>query len=66
MGYPAQRHCRRPTTEQIPRLFSLTERQVLMRGVRTVRVFHPEPTELQHKVLDLLGAPQPRYQPPSI
>ena len=64
--YPEQRQCRRPTTEQILRLFSLTERHVLMRGDRNVQLFHPELTELQHKVLDLLGAPRQRYQPPSI
>jgi hypothetical protein len=43
-----------------------TERHVLMRGNRTVQLFHPELTELQHKVLDLLGVPRLRYQPPSI
>jgi transposase len=64
--YPEQRQCRRPTTEQLLRLFSLPKRHVLMRANRTVQVFHPELTELQRTVLELLGVPQPRYRPPSI
>ncbi len=64
--YPEQRQCRRPTTEQILRLFSLTERHVLTRADRTVQVFHPELTELQRTVLELLGVAQQSYQPPFI
>ena len=38
--YPEQRQCRRPTTEQILRLFSLAERHTLVRDGRIVQVFH--------------------------
>ena len=61
--YPEQRLCRRPTTEQILRLFSLAERHVLMRGEQTVQLFPPELTDLQRQVLDLLGVPRSSYQP---
>jgi len=64
--YPEQRQCRRPTTEQILRLFSLAQRHVLMRADHTVQLFHPELTELQRQVLDLLGVPRHSYRPPSI
>lgn len=53
--YPEQRRCRRPTTEQILRLFSLAERHTLTEAGRTLQVFNPELTELQHQVLALLG-----------
>ena len=53
--YPEQRHCRRPTTEQILRLFSLAERHTLVRDGRIVQVFHAELTHLQRQVLGLLG-----------
>jgi transposase len=62
--YPESRQCRRPTTEQILRLFSLAERHTLLRGDHTVQVFHPELTDLQREVLDLLGVPQHSYRPP--
>jgi hypothetical protein len=64
--YPEQRLCRRPTTEQILRLFSLAERHVLMRGEHTVQLFPPQLTELQRQVLDLLGVPRSSYQPAAI
>lgn len=64
--YPEQRQCRRPTTEQILRLFSLPERHTLQQGSHTVQVFHPQLSELQRQVLALLGVPQHSYQPPSI
>ncbi len=44
--YPEQRLCTRPTTEQILKLFSLTERHTLLRAARTVQVFYPELTGL--------------------
>ncbi len=55
--YPEERRCKRPTTEQVLRLFSHAERHVLFRRGRPVQVFHPELTELQKRVLDLLGVP---------
>jgi transposase len=53
--YPEQRQCRRPTTEQILRLFSLAERHTLVHDGHTFQVFYPELTELQRQVLGLLG-----------
>lgn len=61
--YPEQRPCRRPTTEQILRLFSLAERHTLLSENRAVQVFHPKLTELQRQVLSLLGIPQSAYRP---
>jgi hypothetical protein len=64
--YPEQRQCRRPTTEQILRLFSLAERHALMRGEYTVQLFPAQLTDLQRQVLDLLGVPPQSYQPASL
>src|SRR5450631_705758 len=61
--YPEQRLCKRPTTEQVLRLFSLAERHTLMSEGQIVRVFHPQLTPLQCQVLDLLGVRRGAYQP---
>jgi hypothetical protein len=61
--YPEQRRCRRPTTEQILRLFSLAERHTLLDDGRIVQRFHPNLTDLQRQVLGLLGVPLPPYRP---
>lgn len=53
--YPEQRQCARPTTEQVLRLFSLSERHKLMQGTTTVQVFDAQLTPLQNQVLNLLG-----------
>jgi transposase len=53
--YPERRPCRRPTTEQILRLFSIVERHALYRRGRLVQTFDPEITELQEQTLRLLG-----------
>ncbi|HEY1874377.1 MAG TPA: IS1634 family transposase [Steroidobacteraceae bacterium] len=55
--YPEQRLCKRPTTEQILRLFSFAERHTLMREGRLVQIFPAELTDLQSQVLELLGVP---------
>jgi transposase len=55
--YPEERRCKQPTTEQVLRLFSHAERHVLLQNGRPVQVFHPQLTELQQQVLDLLGVP---------
>ena len=60
--YPEQRQCRRPTTEQILRLFSLAERHTLLRDAHTVQLFDTELTDLQRQVLSLLGVPLYAYQ----
>jgi hypothetical protein len=53
--YPEQRLCKRPTTEQILRLFSLAERHTLLRDDKPVQFFPPQLTELQRQTLDLLA-----------
>jgi transposase len=60
--YPEQRSCKRPTTEQILRLFSLAERHTLTRGGRIAQVFPAELTDLQRQVLGLLGVPEDAFR----
>jgi len=59
--YPEQRLCKRPTTEQILRLFSLAERHTLLREDNLIQSFPPQLTELQRQTLDLLGVPERAY-----
>ena len=61
--YPEHRQCKRPTTEQVLRLFSLAERHRLRTAGRTIQVFDVELTDLQRQVLTLLGVPIGGYQP---
>jgi len=60
--YPEERRCKRPTTEQVLRLFSHTERHELLRRGKTVQAFPPKLTELQKQVLDLLGVPERAFR----
>jgi len=53
--YPEQRLCKRPTTEQILRLFSLAERHTLLCNDTLVQSFAPQLTEIQLQTLDLHG-----------
>jgi transposase len=62
--YPEERSCGRPTTEQILRLFTLCQRDVLTRKGKVVQVFEAELSGLQHQILDLLGLPKGAYKPP--
>ena len=55
--YPEQRLCKRPTTEQILRLFSLAERHTLLSADKPVQSFPPQLTDIQLQTLDLLGVP---------
>jgi hypothetical protein len=55
--YPEQCLCRCPTTEQILRLFSLTERHTLLHHEKPSQSFPPQLTELLRQSLDLLGVP---------
>jgi hypothetical protein len=55
--YPEQRLCKRPTTEQILRLFSLAERHTLLRDEKPIQSFPPQFTDIQLQTLDLLGVP---------
>jgi transposase len=59
--YPEERTTTRPTAEQVFRLFSLTQRLILYGSGRPIRVFHPELTDLQRQVLDLLEVPANVY-----
>ena len=59
--YPEERANRRPTAEQILRLFSLIQRNVLRKEEREVQASEPEFTELQSEVLRLLGVPRASY-----
>jgi transposase len=59
--YPEERENKRPTCEQIFRLFSLAERQSLMHQKETVRIFDPDLTPLQRQVLALLGVRDNAY-----
>jgi transposase len=63
--YPEQRRCKRPTTEQVLRLYSLVERHVLLAGDQPVQVFEAELTELQRQVLTLLGVPVRAFRRPA-
>jgi transposase len=56
--YPEQRLCKRPTTEQILRLFSLAERHTLLRDAKPIQSFPAQLTELQRQTLNLLGVPE--------
>ncbi len=59
--YPEQRRCKRPTTEQILRLFSLAERHTLLREGKPVQVFAPQLTGIQSQILKLLGVPEAAF-----
>ena len=54
--------CRRPTTEQVLRLFSLAQRHRLTRAGETVQVFDVEFTDLQRQILRLLGVSETVYR----
>ena len=60
--YPKQRSCKRPTTQQILGLFSLTQRHTLMRNGRIAQVFPAELTDLQRQVLALLDVPEDAFR----
>ena len=60
--YPEDRGSRRPTAEQILRLFSLVERHAVLVGDNVVHVVHPELTPLQKQVLHLLGISERVYR----
>jgi transposase len=60
--YPEQRNCRRPTTEQLLRLFSLAQRHRLTQDGQTVQLFDADLTDLQRQVLHLLGVPESAYR----
>ena len=59
--YPEQRKCRRPTTEQVLRLFSLAQRHRLSHEGQTVQNFEVDLTDLQRQILALIGVPAHAY-----
>lgn len=59
--YPEQRQSKRPTAEQIFKLFHLLERHHLTVDGDIVNLFEPDLTELQKEVLRLLGVPSVVY-----
>jgi transposase len=61
--YPEERTTSRPTAEQIFRLYSLTQRNVISHNGIDLHAYEPELTALQERVLDLLGVPASRYRP---
>ena len=63
--YPEQRDGARPTTEQLLRLFSLAERHQLMQHGKTLQIFDVQLTELQRRVLTLLGVSEDAFRLPS-
>ncbi len=56
--YPEERPQRHPTCEQILRLFSSVQRNVLHTADRELKVFHSVFTPRQLQVLQLLGVPE--------
>lgn len=60
--YPEERAARRPTAEQILRLFSHTTRSVLHHKAEEIRRFDPELTDIQRQILTLLGVPLNAYR----
>lgn len=63
--YPERRQCAHPTTEQVLRLFSLTQRHRLIdQGGLTVQIFDAELTSLQIQILALLGVPIQAFRNP--
>jgi transposase len=61
--YPEERMTRRPSAEQVLRLFSLAHRSRLYRsGQGELQLFHPELTDLQIHVLELLDVPLSAYR----
>lgn len=60
--YPEQRECRRPTTEQVLRLFSLAQRHRLTQAGHTVQLFDAVLTDLQRQILGLLAIPESAYR----
>ena len=60
--YPEERQCKRPTTLQVFRLFSLMDRHLLYRRGKLLQIFHPEMNDLQRQILTLLGIPERAFR----
>lgn len=55
--YPEERMTKRPTAEQVFRLFSHAQRHTLLHQDKIIRVFETQLTEMQRTVLSLLKIP---------
>jgi transposase len=63
--YPEERRCRRPTTQQVLRLFSHVARHVVTRTDGTTETFEPQLTEIQAQILHLLQIPPQAFKNPA-
>jgi len=60
--YPEECQVRRPTAEQILRLFSLVQRHSFQQEGETIHTFSPDLTDLQRQVVALLKVPVGTYR----
>jgi transposase len=60
--YPEDRPSKRPSAEQVLRLFARTDRHHLIKNDLLVQTFDPKLTGLQQQVLRLLGVPRGAYR----
>ena len=63
--YPEERECKRPSTDQVLRLFTHATRNNLVQDGSIVQTFEVKLTELQKQVLMLLGLPDNAYRSPA-
>lgn len=56
--YPERRACRRPTARKVIDLYEDVQRHTLKAGKRPPEVFSTELTQLQRRILRLLGIPK--------
>jgi len=63
--YPEERMTRRPTADQVFRLFSLAQRHTLSQNGQPIRTFYPELTTFQRYILKLLGVPENAFSRPT-
>jgi transposase len=63
--YPEERTTKRPTANQVFRLFSLAQRHILSQNGLPVKTFYPELTPLQRQILNLLGVPENAFSQPT-
>jgi hypothetical protein len=55
--YPEERMTKRPTADQVFRLFSHAQRHTLSENGNVLRTFNPEMTDLQKQILNLIEVP---------
>lgn len=62
--YPEERDCKAPSSQRIFELFSPLSRHHLHRAGRLVKVFEPQLTKLQKRLLRLVGLPASAFRIP--